>query len=60
MITFNYVDAGDQKKPYVEGVCLSTDTKPTTGIVNGSKLMEIDTSTLYVFNEEGQEWIALE
>ena len=41
-----------------EGVCTSEDTKPTTGIENGSKLMEMDTSTLYMFDKESGEWRA--
>lgn len=43
-------------KLYFEGECLSTDTKPTDGIMNGSKLLEIDTSTLYIYDQENGEW----
>lgn len=39
-----------------EGVCLSTDTKPTTGIENGSTLLEMDTSKLYMFDSVGGDW----
>lgn len=35
---------------------LSTDTKPTNGVRNGSKFVEIDTGKEYLFDEEGQEW----
>ena len=56
MVTFNNEKIIDGKK-YVEGACLSTDTKPTTGIRNGSSLIEIDTSDVYLFNEEGSEWV---
>lgn len=42
---------------YKEGVCLSTDTKPVN-VANGSKLMEMDTSTLYVFDKANNEWRA--
>ena len=41
---------------YIEGECLSTDTKPTENIKNGSKLLEIDTSTLYIYDQENREW----
>lgn len=40
----------------IEAVCLSTDTKPTTGIANGSTIVEINTGKVYMFDEEGGEW----
>lgn len=39
---------------------LSTDTKPTTGIINGSKFIEMDKGKEYYFNaaaEAGSEWV---
>ena len=46
-------------KHYVEGECLSTDNKPTgEPICNGSKLMEMDTGKLYLYDEENGEWRA--
>lgn len=46
-------------KAYFEGECLSTDAKPTgEHIMNGSKLIEMDTSTLYIYDAENQEWRA--
>ena len=36
---------------------LSTDTKPTTDLANGSIFIEIDTSTAYFFDEENEEWL---
>lgn len=36
---------------------LSTDTKPTTGVVNGSAFIEMDTSTIYFFDAAGSQWI---
>lgn len=44
-------------KHLAEGFCLSTDTKPTNQIANGSILVEIDTGTVYFFNEESEEWV---
>lgn len=35
---------------------LSTDTKPTDNVVNGSVFIEMDTSTLYFFDQENVEW----
>lgn len=45
-------------KVYKEGACLSGDAKPTTNIMNGSKLLEMDTGTLYVFDEANSIWRA--
>lgn len=42
-------------------VGLSTDVKPVEDVANGSIFIEIDTSTLYFFdldNEEWKEWSA--
>ncbi len=36
---------------------LSTDTKPTTGVVNGSAFIEMDTSTIYFFDAAGSQWL---
>lgn len=47
-------------KVLVEATCLSSDTKPTDGIANGSIVLEMDTSTFYAFDEAGGEWLALE
>lgn len=48
-------------KMYVEGFCLEDDTKPVSTdapwIANGSKLTEIDTTDVYLFNEEDNEWV---
>ena len=44
---------------YYEGECKSTDTKPTGAhIANGSKLLEMDTSILYIYDAESREWRA--
>lgn len=36
--------------------CLSTDTKPTQNIPNGSVLIEIDTAKGYLFDAESGVW----
>lgn len=55
----NYAINGE--KVYLEGFCLQDDTKPvstdTTIIANGSKLTEIDTTDVYLYNEEDDEWV---
>lgn len=43
-------------KDYVELACLSTDNKPTAGIVTGSLALEVDTGDVYAFDEVGGEW----
>lgn len=43
-------------KYYGVGFCLSSDTKPTADMVNGSQLLEMDTSTPWFFDEENGEW----
>lgn len=59
MVTWNEVRPGldGTGYAYVEGSCLSTDTKPTN-VCNGSKLLEMDTSVLYCFDSAGQTWRA--
>lgn len=44
------------RKEYIEGVCLSTDSKPTDNIGNGSILLEMDTAKLFIFDETGTIW----
>ncbi len=62
MITFDdKITVTEQGMQYIrptKGYCLSTDTKPTTGIGNGSVLIEIDTGKSYVFDEEHTTWVA--
>lgn len=35
---------------------LSTDTKPTDGVRNGSVFIEIDSGKIYFYDEENSEW----
>ena len=48
--------AGNEKS-YIEAAGLSTDTKPTEGIANGSCLIEMDTGKVFMFNETASEWV---
>ena len=41
------------EKKYVELFGLSTDSKPITGIVTGSKYTEVNTGDEYLFDEAG-------
>ena len=50
----------DNKDNYIEAVCLSTDSKPTTGIQNGSMCLEMNTGKIYVFNEDASTWVELQ
>ena len=36
---------------------LSTDVKPTEKIGNGSTFIEIDTSKIFFFNADSNEWV---
>lgn len=38
-------------KKYIEAFGLSTDDKPTAGIVTGSKFTEVNTGDVYLFDE---------
>lgn len=38
---------------------LSTDTKPTEGVGNGSALIEMDTGKLYFYDAANGEWLEL-
>lgn len=42
---------------YVECAGLSTDTKPTNGICEGSIFVEVDTGNVYFFKESGSSWV---
>lgn len=38
---------------------LSTDTKPTEYVGNGSVFLEMDTSKVFCFDEESKVWLEL-
>ena len=50
------MDTGDGKV-YVEISGLSTDSKPTEGVAQGSILSEVDTGKVYFFNETAATWV---
>lgn len=47
------------EKCLVESACLSTDSKPTSGIANGSICIEMNTGKIFMFNEAGSAWVEL-
>lgn len=54
----DFFDSSDNAvKQLVSVACLSTDTKPTAGIATGSDLTEVDTGTVYFFNEASENWV---
>lgn len=57
MIRINYEKPIGGALRYIEVSGLSTDTKPDTGIVTGSIFLEIDTSDMYVYDEDTLTWV---
>lgn len=49
-----YVNVENGSSRYVEILCLSTDTKPTSGIATNSLAQELDTNKTFYFN--GTSW----
>lgn len=51
-----YNGRGPVEEAYKEYAGLSTDTKPTEGVVTGSLFLEVDTGDVYAFDEVGGDW----
>lgn len=47
-------------KQVYQYACLSTDSKPTTDISNGSTCFVMDSGKTYIFDEENGEWVEVE
>ena len=56
MITETNVRGVQNGKKLVRLAFKSTDSKPTTGIMNGSTAIEVNTGKQYVFDEESGDW----
>lgn len=56
--TADFAQSNGTIKHQIEGHCLSTDTKPIENVLNGSMLLEMDTSTVFFFDEANHQWIA--
>lgn len=59
MFTNNKATYYGDNKILIEAACLSGDSKPTTGIANGSLCLEMDTGKIFMFNEAGSAWAEL-
>lgn len=57
LIVNPFVVESGETKFYKEISGLSTDTKPTNGLVNGSIFNEVDTGKVFFFNETSGEWV---
>lgn len=55
-LTTDKVTTYTPTRRYIEGTCLSSDAKPTEGIMNGSTLIEMDTASVYFYDEENANW----
>ena len=42
---------------YIEGTCVSTETKPEDNIAMGSKLYCLDENKIYYYKDETDKWI---
>ena len=58
MVRITKAEAATAEKNYVEFAGLSTDSKPTFGIITGSLFLEVNTGDVYAFDEETNsgEW----
>lgn len=57
MVTINHYWWQSADIKYFEGACLSTDAKPTGDhIQNGSKLIEMDTGKVFMYDAQGKIW----
>ena len=52
MIRILYERVFEDGLKYIKGACVKSDTKPTAGIVTGSRLTEADTGDEYMFYED--------
>lgn len=52
----SYVRRGTENKAITFSVGLSTDSKGELNPVNGSIFKEIDTGSVYIFDETNNEW----
>ena len=60
MFTVNQVIRVDGDASLIEASCMAADSKPTTGLINGSLCIEMDTGKIYAFNEAGSAWVEIQ
>ena len=58
VIEYKFVSptAENGNNKYMEIAGLSTDSKPTAGLITGSLYFEVDTWKFYAFDEESAQW----
>lgn len=61
MLTITYRKVQDYDSDWnpiyeIHGFGLSTDTKPTEGVGNGSAFLEMDTGKIYFYDAENTTW----
>ena len=56
MATIIYAGRIEKGRQYVELAGLSTETKPTRGILNGSKFHELDTTKIHAYDQVNDLW----
>lgn len=57
MVTYTKAVMSTPETILAEIVGLSTDSKPTAGIANGSIFIEMNTGKIYFYNEAGSAWV---
>lgn len=57
MVSITNAGGVERGKQYVEYSGLSTDSKPSNNLLNGSVFFEIDTQDVYFYDEENSQWI---
>lgn len=57
MISITKTDIKNSTTLIAEYRGLSTDTKPTENIGNGSSFIEMDTGKIYFYNAETEQWL---
>ena len=55
--SFGEKDAQGNSVNYAEYACTSSDTKPTSGLATGSICIEVDTGSVFFFNEASASWV---
>lgn len=56
VVRINYEKPVGGALRYIEASGLSTDTKPTSGIITGSTFLEVNTGDVYVYDEVAGMW----
>lgn len=53
-----YESAGFSGRTTNTYVCMDADTRPTTGVGNGDKLIVMDTGSVEFFDADSETWVA--